>query len=319
MKWFKPDERWELFGMKSLEDFIDSYVVIGKFHEQVPKDIVTAFETVSYLMAHSFYHWPMMDEAMTKALLVMEMAVKLKAKKDNISLETPPNKSGKTFQKKLVLLIDEVCEINEIDFLKFDFDRVRTIRNSRMHPENHSYMGALGKPTGNMMLFINIINFLFLEKAAIEKLKARRQQLKQELQLFQNGNFVLEYNNTKILIDIVHYHKYVKLGNEELLMLLVNPLLTNAYHYITEQKFEDPIVIALKEFRINGLTLEGKDLNGGDIKIETTYKEENMLKFLRFNEELKKVSENNIAVYNAFRSGKSLWKMERIIYNNLWE
>lgn len=81
MKWFEADTRWELFNMKSREDFINNYVVTGKFHNAVPKDIVTAFETVSYLMAHSYYHWPMMDEAMTKALLVMEMAVKIKAKK----------------------------------------------------------------------------------------------------------------------------------------------------------------------------------------------------------------------------------------------
>lgn len=187
-----------------------------------------------------------------------------------------------------------------------------------MHPEQHSYMGALGKPTGNMMLFMNIINFLFLEKAAIEKLKARRQELKEELQLFQNGNFVLEYNKTKILIDIVHYHKYVTFGDKELLMLLVNPVLNNAFQYITEQKFDDPIVIALKEFKINGLTLEGRDLNGGMVKIETTYKEENMLKFLKYNEELKKVSDHDISVYNTFCSGKALWEMEKLIYENCW-
>lgn len=318
MKWFEADTRWELFNMKSREDFINNYVVTGKFHNAVPKDIVTAFETVSYLMAHSYYHWPMMDEAMTKALLVMEMAVKIKAKKDNIALETPPNKSGKTFQKKLVTLIDEVCDVNHLDFLKLDFNRARNLRNSRMHPEQHSYMGALGKPTGNMMLFMNIINFLFLEKAAIEKLKARRQELKEELQLFQNGNFVLEYNKTKILIDIVHYHKYVTFGDKELLMLLVNPVLNNAFQYITEQKFDDPIVIALKEFKINGLTLEGRDLNGGMVKIETTYKEENMLKFLKYNEELKKVSDHDISVYNTFCSGKALWEMEKLIYENCW-
>lgn len=318
MKWLQPDTRWELFSMKSHEDFVNNYVVIGKFHDQVPEDIVTAFETVSYLMVHSYYHWPMMDEAMTKALLVMEMAVKLKAKQENIALETRPNKNGKTFQKKLVTLINEVCEMNNLDFLKSDFDRVRTIRNSRMHPERHYYVGALGRTEGNVMLFMNIINVLFLEKKDIELLLERRQQLTEELEVFKNGNFVLEYNNTKILIDIVHYHKYVKYNNKELLLLLVNPVLNNAFQYLTDQKFEEPLIMALKEFKINGLTLVGTDLNDDEVKIETTYKEENIAKFLLYNEELKKVSDHDISVYNAFCSRKALWKMEEMVYENCW-
>jgi hypothetical protein len=319
MKWFETDLRWEIFGIKSLEDFINTYVVTSKFHAQVPHDIVTAFETVSYLMVHSYYHYPMMDEAMTKALLIMEMAVKIKAKQSSIDLETASNKKGKNFQKKLVALIDEVCEVNGLDFLKPDFGRARELRNSKMHPDRHSLMGAAGMPTGNIMLFINIINFLFMEKKVIEELIERRSQIKENLEIFKNGNFVLEYNNTKILIDIVHYHKYVKFGNKELLMLLVNPVLNNAYQYITEQKFDNPVVIALKEFKVNGLTLEGKDLKGGDVKIETTYKEENIAKFVYFNEELKRVSSTDIAIYNTFRSGKALWKMEGMIYENCWD
>lgn len=319
MKWLEPDERWELFSIKTLEDFIDNYVVTGKFHNQVPDDIVTAFETVSYLMVHSYHHWPMMDEAMTKALLIMEMGVKIKAKQSGIDLETVLNKKGKRNTKILKDLIDEVCEVNGLDFLRKDFDRVRTIRNTRMHPERHNYMGALGKTNGNVTLFINIINFLFMEKAAIEQLIERRAQIKEDLEIFKKGNFVLEYNNTKILIDIVHYHKYVKFGDKELLILLVNPVLNNAYQYITEQKFEEPLIIALKEFKINDLTLEGVDLNGGEVKIETTYKEENMIKFLLYNEELKRVLDHDLSAYNAFRSGKAMWKMEGMIYENCWE
>jgi hypothetical protein len=318
MKWFEPDTRWELFSMKSLEDFIDNYVVTDKFHNQVPDDIVTAFKTVSYLMAHSYYHWPMMDEAMTKALLVMEMAVKLKAKQDNIALEIPPNKNGKPFQKKLVNLINEVCEVSSLDFLKPDFDRVRSIRNSRMHPDKHSYMGAIGKPNGNVMLFINIINFLFMEKVAIEQLTSKREKLNKELEIFKNGNFVLEHNNTKILMDIVHYHKYVKFGDRELLMLLVNPILIDVYETLTNHRFGKPLIVILKDFTINGLTLVGKDLNNGIVSIETTYKEENMMKFEAYYEELDRVSDSNKHLYFSSASQDALWEMEKVIYENCW-
>jgi hypothetical protein len=89
--------------------------------------------------------------------------------------------------------------------------------------------------------------------------------------------------------------------------------------YLNDQKFEEPLVIALKEFKINKNTVEGTDLNKGVVKIEPTNKEENIIKFLMYNEELQKVSNNHIHTYNAFRSGKALWEMERIMYTNLWE
>jgi hypothetical protein len=316
MKWFEADTRWELCNIKSLEDFIDNYVVAGKFHDQVPVDIVTAFETVSYLMAHSYYHWPMMDEAMTKALLVMEMAVKLKAKQGNIDLETLPNKKRKTFQKKLANLIDEVCEVNGLDFLKPDFERFRTIRNSRMHPERHNYMGALGKPKGNVILFINIINFLFMDKKDIEELIEGREELKVELEPFENGSFVLEYNNT--LIDMVHYHKYVKYDNKELLLLSANSIAPTEYEMLTNHRFNDSKIIALKKFKIRGSTIDGTDLNDEIVKISVMNDGENLLKFIGYTDELDRVSENDKHLHLVWTSQKAMWKIEELIHQNCW-
>lgn len=320
MKWLEPDERWEmLYGIKSIEDFVSKFVVTPKFHSNVPKDIVTAFETVSYLLAHSYYHWPLQDEALRKALLIIEIAIKQKAKTLNIALETAPNKQGKTFSKKLVDLIDEVCKAAHLDFLKPDFDRARNLRNSFVHPDTDAYMGALTQAKSNFMLFNNVINQLFLQPDEIKSLLEKRKQITAALEPFKNGNFVLEYNNTKILMDIVHYHKYIQHQDKELLLLLVNPVLNNPVQYLNDQKFEEPLVIALKEFKINKKTVEGRDLNDGEVKIEPTNKEENIIKFLMYNKELQKVSDDHIHTYNAFRSGKALWEMEKIMYTNLWE
>jgi hypothetical protein len=315
-KWHEPDTRWGL-TVKTQEVFEAKYVVTGKFHDQVPDDIVSAFETVSYLMAHSYYHWPMMDEAMTKALLVMEMALKLKAKQGNIDLETVPNKKGKTFQKKLAILIDEVCKVNHLDFLKPDFDRFRTIRNSRMHPERHNYMGALGKPKGNVMLFINIINVLFMEKKVIEELIKRREELKIELEPFKNGSFVLEYNNT--LIDIVHYHKYVKYDNKELLLLSANSIAPNVYEMLTNHRFYDSKIIVLKDFKITGSTIEGTNLNDEVVKINVMNDRGNLLKCIGYTDELDRVSENDKHLHLVWTSQKAIWKIEEIIHENCWE
>lgn len=317
MKWFEPDTRWELFNINSQEDFIDNYVVTGKFHEQVPEDIVTAFETVSYLMVHSYYHWPMMDEAMTKALLVMEMAVKLKAKQGNIDLETVPNKKGKKTSKILKKLIDEVCEVNNLIFLIRDFDRVRTIRNSRMHPDRHNYMGALGKPKGNIMLFINIINFLFMERKYIEQLIEKRAQIKEELEIFTNVDCVLQHNNT--FIDRVLCHKYVKFKNRELLLLSANSIVPDVYEILTNHSFHDPKIIALKDFKITGSTIEGTNLNDEVVKLSVMSDGGNLLKFMGYTDELDRVSENDKHLHLVWTSQKAIWKIEEIIHENCWE
>lgn len=317
MKWFEADERWELYGIKSKEGFVEKFVVEGKFHDQVPTDVVSAFETVSYLLANSYSHWQLQDEALNKALLIMEMAVKLKAKELNIDLKFLPNKKGHVFEKKLSIIIEEICSKSELSFLKPDFDRARNLRNHVVHPDRHSFMGVLAKAKSNFMLFNNIINLMFLQDKEIKELLKNRLVIRNKLEVFKNSLYVLETSKHKILIDTIHSHKYACYNNKELLILFVNPILNNPVQYLNDQKFEEPIVIALKDFKINKLTLEGTDLYGGVVKIQTTNKPENIMKFLMYNEELKKVPEHNKSVYNDFRSGKALWEMESIMYNNL--
>lgn len=318
MKWFEPDDRWETYGVKSKEDFMENLVVTGKFHAKVPNDIVNAFETVSYLLAHSYYHWPMQDEALSKALLVMEMAVKLKAKQLNISLDLPLNKKGRSFTKRLVDVIDEVCKVDNLQFLRPDFDRARDLRNMMMHPEKHSYMGALAQVKKNYMLFNNIINMLFLEPEAIIELINKRANVKEQLEVFKNSLFVLETSNKKILIDTILYYKYFKHSDNELLLLFVNPLLLNVYERLTNHQFDKPMLVVLKSFTIDKLSITGLDLEGNVVKIYFTDKLENVLQLKIYCNEIEKVDSHNISGYNAFRSGRALWEMERMVYENCW-
>lgn len=85
--YFEPDVRWEMSNITNKEQFENQVVVKGHFHDQVPAEVVDAFKTVEFLQAHSYYWWPMYDEAINKALRILEMSVKLKAKELNIPLE----------------------------------------------------------------------------------------------------------------------------------------------------------------------------------------------------------------------------------------
>lgn len=314
---YLPDSRWELY-VKSKEEFIENYVLIGRFHKEVPEDVVNAFETVTHLLAHSYYHWPMLDEATSKGLLIVEMAIKLKAKQLNIDLNLI-DKRGKSQQKRLVDLINEIFSLPYLSFLKPDFERARKLRNYKMHPDQHSYMGAIGRPKSNAMLFTNIINYLFMQKASLEDLLERRKKLEIGIANFKDGLFVIERDMKKHLFDTVHFHKYCFFKENELLVLLFNPILTNVSTCLGEHKFPPPLMVCLKEFVIEDLTIEGIDMQDRHIKIYPTKKEQNILIQQSYYNELKLVSAHDIQGYHAYLSSKALWETEQMIHNNCWD
>ena len=317
MEWYEPLDIWDMFGINSREEFVTRYVVEGKFHQNVPEDISKSFVTVSYLLAHSYYHLPMFDEAMSKALLIMEMAVKLKAKQLNIDLKLPANKKGVSYDKKLWKLIDEICQNKELSFLKQDFDRAREIRNSKMHPDRHSFMGTMSLPDSNVRLFINIINLLFLKAEHLNSMHKNIDNIEIELLPFKTGLHVLEFQNKKILIDGFHTFKYREFNNNKLLMLYINSLTTKVHEQFVEHKYPEPLVLTFTDFEIKEDSIEGVDLEDKPIKIYIDDKEQNLKTYFEYNEALSKVSKADIHMYST-NSSKALWQMEKIIYQNCW-
>lgn len=317
MDWYEPDARWYLHTT-SREDFVTNYVVEGKFHKDVPEDIVKSFETVTYLLAHSYYHWPMFDEAFSKALLIMEMAIKLKAKQLKIDLKSPANKKGITYDKKLSKLINEICLNEELSFLKADFDRARNIRNNKMHPDRHSFAGVMSFAHSNIRLFINIINLLFLEPEKLKALHIKIQSIESQLYPFKTGLYVLEFQNKKILIDGIYTFKYRELENKKLLVVYINPLTTTVSEQFIEKKYPAPLIITFTDFEIKEDSIEGVDINGEPVRIYIDDKEQNLKTYYDYNLALSKVSESDIDTFINFNSSKALWAMERVIYENCW-
>lgn len=316
MYYYKPDARWDLY-VKTRKEFVKQFVVIGKFHDKVPEGIVKSFETVSYLLAHSYYHWPMFDEAMSKVLLIMEMAIKIKASELDISTQKT-TKNNRKSKKRLVDIINDVFKVKELMFLKPDFDRARNFRNIKMHPDKHSFMGALSLAHANAHLFVNVINLLFLEKTILENITTNQKKLEQQLIVFKNKLFVLEFNDTKILIVDVHTLKYVESSNNKLLMLYINPVFTKVHEVFVEKKYPDPLVITLKNFNINQDRIEGIDIKNKHVNIYPTEKLENIIKWRKYIEDLNLVSNEDIDIYIKFNSSPALWNMERVIYENCW-
>jgi hypothetical protein len=318
MDWFEPVNIWDVFDINSREEFVRKLVVEGRFHKNVPEDISKSFVTVSYLLAHSYYHLPMFDEAFSKALLVMEMAVKLKAKQLNIDLKLPANKKGVVYDKKLSKTIDEICLNDELAFLKPDFDRARNIRNNKMHPDRYSFAGTFSFADSNIRLFGNIINLLFLEKETLNALHKSIDQMETKLSPFKTGLHVLEFQNKKILINGFHMFKYREFNNTKLLIFFLNPLTTKVHEQFVEHKFPKPLIVTFTDFKIDEDSIEGVDLENHPMKIYIDNKEQNLKTYFEYNEALSKVSESDIHLFSSSNSGTALWKMEEIIYKSCW-
>ncbi len=318
MDYYEPDIILENFGIKTREEFIEGFVVPGKFHKDVPADVVKSFETVTHLLAYSYHFYPLLDEALGKSLLIMEMAIKLKATQLGITLKNPENKKGISYEKNFANLIEEVCSVSYLSFLKPDFERARGLRNHKMHPDRHSLMGIASKANSNSHLFINIINLLFSSKEDLEELNKTQLTLNKKLPLFKNGLFVLDYGQ-KILIVDVHSLKFIKGNKNSLLLLYINPIYSNVKEVLEEKKYSDTILLALKVFRFEGEKLSGMDVIRGPIKIYPTDKAENIAQWYRYNEEMQKVSSADLESYMYVNSNRVLWKMEKVIYDHCWK
>lgn len=318
MEWYKPDDRWEIWDIKSKEDFVEKFVVEGKFHSKVPSDIVEAFKTVSYLMAHAYFYYPIYDEAMSKALLVMEMAVKFKAKELAVNLKLEPNKKGDVYDKKLYQVIEEICERKHLKFLQPEFDRARNMRNSKMHPDKHVIMGAMGFTNGNVMLFVNIINKLFLSEKELNYNALEYEKLSTKMLKFKQGLFRLDFEFGPTLITTIYDFKYIKHKDSEILLLYVQPILNNFKSNIEKYNYE-VLVLALKEFEIKGHKLKGIDINNKPINIYPNQKEENIIVWKSFLEEYDEVNFNLKEQFQIETSRMALWRYEELIYENCWD
>lgn len=269
MEYFEPDSRWELYQVTSAEEYVDKFVVKGKFHGAVPTDIKEAWQTVEYLLAHAYYYWPMYDEAFKKALLIIEMAVKIKAKAQNISLKRESNKKGKIFDRNLSDIIKEILEKEHYGELIKDFERARRIRNRQMHPENHSYMGGTISPN-NFKLLVIVLNSLFQEEAWHKNHFDKNNCIKEQLKGFSNSLLVLENNQPDILIQNIVMHKVIN----NTLIIACNPIRNNIQELINRHASVKPYIIQLNDYKISDNEITGQSCSGIPIKIYKTEKDE---------------------------------------------
>jgi hypothetical protein len=160
MHYHTPDNIWTIFsGVTDFESYAEKFVVKGRFHKDVPPEVVEGYAIAEHIMAHAYYHYPAMDEALVKLLRVLEMAVKMRCKELGITLEILDNK-GKTRKKVLNALINELAAKEAAKPTKSTLIWLKDVRNYLMHPSEPSLFGSVA--LGHIRQCVIMLNALFL-------------------------------------------------------------------------------------------------------------------------------------------------------------
>jgi hypothetical protein len=163
MVYHTPDETWKVFGFHTYESYIQHYLIKGNFHNKVPQDILDAYTTVEYLIAHAYYYYPMYDEAFSKSLRIIEMAIKIRCAELKIELmhEVKVKGKPKIIKKDLKRLIHDLSKKEKGKDFDNSLNGLRELRNSNMHPDMNAFMGGMSRSV--MIACVDTINLIFAD------------------------------------------------------------------------------------------------------------------------------------------------------------
>lgn len=192
MTYFEPDKIWNNLGINSQEDYIDKYMVKGRFHSLVPEKIVYEYKIVERLLFYSYFCYPLIDEAFSKSTRIFEASVTLRLQKEGLI-----KKGFESLSSKLKRL-KEHCSIDLFE----QWEKARLLRNEFAHMEAGRTKGFF--LLGSFIHNLNMINTIFLEEKAILERESLISDLKHKSKHLRKGLFILDYQDKRILIFSAH-------------------------------------------------------------------------------------------------------------------
>ncbi|WP_421918862.1 hypothetical protein [Marinifilum sp.] len=254
-----PDPFWASFNnTQTHQQFIQNYVIQGRFHSLVPDDIVKDYKVVEYILASSYFHYPLFDEAFRKLAAMFEMALKLKYKQitnQNWSDRKELNARGKKESNNLNNLIKWLGNKNYLHRSLDYYHAIREFRNFLIHQEvaNKGYLLFRNK----LIDILNCFNELFIPTEIFENRSKKLEHYKQEIdKLFQKT------------VSIYHNGKNIHYKSIEVLYYLENRLILRFTPFYSEVKCSEQsmtcpedLIVTIKDFSFQGKNLIGSDPN----------------------------------------------------------
>jgi hypothetical protein len=318
MKYHQPDDRWTLWSLNDFPTYCEQAVVEGRFHPVVPKDVREAFIMAEYMMAHAYYHYPLYHEAFSKVLRIIEMAVKLRCGQLNIPLDHF-HKGRKRMEKKVLkMLMDDLVKAEQAKELELQFTVARNLRNSTMHPERHTYSGAMTK--SYIENAVNLLNTLFLPASLFADFSRQLQAVKIEMRPYQKGLFVLETETGRYLVEGLDVEAAVFMNDEWHYLLAGYPIMLNAYENLTQHSYVKPLIFDISKLHVTDEGLHAKGTSTGKIlQASATKDAANQESYQQYLSELGQVGERERTMYRHHNSHEVGERKMDFLYRSLWK
>jgi hypothetical protein len=218
--YLKPDSRWEIFGQKSHEAYLEHIFKDFWLTPKAPEGIQEAFAVAEHILALSYFNYVMFDDGVFKLARIFEMMLRMKFEelpsdeKDEVinifkkknqmllksrvhsakvidSIDTVPTKNKKPQDPSLDQLIAYYCKNGYFDSPEEVLKNIKDIRNHWAHPHQHTFAGS------SLMHWMIIINDLINEFYEDRDLRKKRIRLLEEVKkssyAFKDKLSILEY------------------------------------------------------------------------------------------------------------------------------
>jgi len=304
-----PDQIWSIWKSSSYEDYLRNFLITGKFHKNVPTEIINDYKIVERLLCYAYYHYPLLDEALSKATRIFEASINKRIEDLNLS----KSKGFETLEKKI-----KKIEPFTTSSLLEEWNKARRVRNICAHQNTGTLMGIT--VVKSFYQIVNIINTIFLNKTIVVENELGLKQLQDKSEHLKEGLFELNINNKHFLIWSIIPYSFFKTDDIEKSLWVFHPVLTNFPQNTDTLVFSSPICLYLDSIEISKDSFTAKLLNNGK-KVEATrvndYYYINLLD--RHNKLISSAEDRVHEIYIDHLDTEIAFERVKFLYNECWQ
>lgn len=197
----------EFFKDLTFEEFCEA-IPNFYFKNTVPNDVIKNYEVIEQLLAHSYFEYRLIDEAVSKALHTFEMAMNMRL-----------NELTKSVRNlRYTRLINELNKLDQFESDRKTLEYLKFSRDYYSHPKRHSYGGSF---VWNRVEQINhLVNEMY------EDVNLRKERIKLK------DNFNRNQQNLKLKNHLVYTNDSKRIILYQLQLLFIdNKANPHQYHF----------------------------------------------------------------------------------------
>ena len=311
VEYLSPASQWAFWNCNNFENFLEKFLIKGKFHNDVPEDIRNSYEIVERMMTYSYYYYQLYDEAISKVTRIFEMSIKLRIKLLND--EFVLNKKISTLDSAIRELAKAICPNLEEELLK-----AKKLRNYFAHPENYSF-GLASAAQGIFEQYINMINKIFKDRKFFDETDYHYSELLEKSQHFSSGLYVLQSSENYLIGNAIPF-RLINYHGEDISLWGCTPVLNKFPKDLNNYISYNPFIFILNHLEISQNSITGNDVHTGNIiKFIKSSDERNMRKLKNFSRQYES-STKEVRDFHLDHTQKFFAKaMIRFEYDYYWE